>query len=131
MKKLIIAMMSVGLLLNLKAQADVLCQSAPLGFQMKVSKYAPNTQGIDSEIQIQSAVQNVRYVGVHQSFGGQMMAKDVFQIYPFKNGDNLTIVSRPVHCGRGICYPQNKKVMQANLKVGTSEINFNCNETQF
>lgn len=130
MKKAFAITTSAILLSGTLAHADYQCQSLPQGstLSVKVQQY-PNRVGTDTEVLLQDGPKKTVYYGALESEDGSLLGKKVVQIYPYYKGDTLTIVSKPKNCGRGICDPQNDKIIKAVLKIGNTETSFYCNET--
>lgn len=111
------------------AHAGYLCQSVPPGSTLTVQEAPPNELGTDTQILLQEGSKITYYFGSLQSEGGDMLGKEVISINSYYKGGALTIISKPKHCGRGFCDPENDKIIKAILNIGISESSFSCNET--
>lgn len=126
MKKLILAILTAAVSLGITAHASYQCVDYNNQLRMRINENHVTRIG-NTSIHLVSATTNTRYYGIIHSEAGLLMSKKIMQIFPFQ-GNTLTIVSKPKNCGRGSCDFNASQDTIAQLKIGETQTNFQCNE---
>ncbi len=109
------------------AHANYECKSGDNASTLTVNEHHI-TQFGNASIVFKSGTEQTEFYGTIKSLGGMLLEKKIIELHPFQ-GDTLTIVSKPMLCGRGSCDFKADSIITANLKIGETSTFFYCNET--
>lgn len=114
------------LLMGGVVHADYLCVNHDKATSLKIQENHVTPFG-DTLISLSGVAGESQLFGKIQSVDGLMLKKSVIELHPYV-GDSLTIVSKPLFCGRGSC-DTDFTLLKGSLKIGDILTTFSCSET--